>query len=1100
MDTEDMLGGAEDVTCGSEDMPDGAEDVTCGSEDMLGGVGYGRHGRGLQTALALLLAGLMAVSIFGFAKHGTFEWSLVQPEYWRMLAELAFCGFILWLFCAKIRDPIVFAQAVICLVAAFAWLHRILVGLIVAGLYLGYIRGVGRIVFSLLSGRKGWRRAWAASGIKAGPSGMATKPSTPAAESAADATGPWTASGIKAGPSETATEPVGAQGPDLAGADAPGTQVRNKADAQGGKKAEAQGRKRDETQESEGYGLPWYLETTLGMAALIVVFCLMSLAGVGQIRHLQLLVVATGVLMWALNRRTEPRAFGPRAFESRAFGPRAFESKAFGHRAFGRFADGLHALRNSSPWWVVACGLVFFLHLGRMNLALDFDSLWYGLRSPYVLENGRGIYENLGNIGVVYTYPKGLEILLLPLSNLPSYGFILAFQFWTLVLTLGAVWVLGSRVLDRQWVPWLVALTLFVPGISGMCLSAKPDLMTLFVQLVMLVELLAAMSPRPGAGIMAWDKSFVATDIAATSPGLGAGIMVARPSAGRQGFSGAGTVPRPGSINDDRRAFSGSGFWGHARIGSAIHVVFAFGACVLTFAMKPTALVFSTAICGLWVCLWAWGFKAPVDNESQPDPAAAPQSAADADMEFGVYRRRGFAAVYIALHLALLALVWGRTFVITGLPVTSVFASLFTKLGFALKYPFDAATIPDFGGSLGFGAWVIGALKRMAGFFICPVGEDMDHVILAWGSPGILFFFVVWLVYRFAGRRRSRKAPADAVSVAGEQQVVPLPGRSDLKAPADGVSAAGVRQAASHPGRSDLKAPADGVSAAGVRAGLSGLTFIAVPFMALNLYALLKLDQVDGNYFMLCYVLVILLGVAAAARAGLFKCLLVAMCVYNFFLLSLTNWAWVSSFTPIKLLHGGYFDHRGWVRERMEATGNGGIYNILAENPRYRVISVGEHPDMLLFPCNTQSYADISGYWGNVKLVYNTVLFERFLRFAQTDYIYLQGGFLEESEWCLGLMRYLVEYGVLRDVVYENGNVLARVDAQVDLLALYELEEIMQGGTGTFDSVISLPSDISPTKEIFPDASGLADMAASLAAGKDALAVFDENYTPGGGS
>ena len=71
---------------------------------------------------------------------------------------------------------------------------------------------------------------------------------------------------------------------------------------------------------------------------------------------------------------------------------------------------------------------MFCIQAGRMNTALDFDSLWYGVRSRYVLDNGNGIYENMGTIGIVYTYSKGWEVMTLPLANLPSYSFLLAFN------------------------------------------------------------------------------------------------------------------------------------------------------------------------------------------------------------------------------------------------------------------------------------------------------------------------------------------------------------------------------------------------------------------------------------------------------------------------------------------------------------------------------------------------------------------------------------------------------------------------------------------------------------------------------------------------
>ena len=36
---------------------------------------------------------------------------------------------------------------------------------------------------------------------------------------------------------------------------------------------------------------------------------------------------------------------------------------------------------------------MILLQAGRMNICADYDSLHYGLRNEYVLDNGGGIYE-----------------------------------------------------------------------------------------------------------------------------------------------------------------------------------------------------------------------------------------------------------------------------------------------------------------------------------------------------------------------------------------------------------------------------------------------------------------------------------------------------------------------------------------------------------------------------------------------------------------------------------------------------------------------------------------------------------------------------------
>ena len=76
------------------------------------------------------------------------------------------------------------------------------------------------------------------------------------------------------------------------------------------------------------------------------------------------------------------------------------------------------------------------LQLGRINIALDYDSLRYGLRSLSVLIGNTGIYDKLGTVNDVYVYPKGLEILTLALNNKMTFGFVLSFNYTCAILML----------------------------------------------------------------------------------------------------------------------------------------------------------------------------------------------------------------------------------------------------------------------------------------------------------------------------------------------------------------------------------------------------------------------------------------------------------------------------------------------------------------------------------------------------------------------------------------------------------------------------------------------------------------------------------------
>lgn len=130
------------------------------------------------------------------------------------------------------------------------------------------------------------------------------------------------------------------------------------------------------------------------------------------------------------------------------------------------------------------------LQAGRLNIAVDYDSLWYGVRSRYILDNGHGIYENLGTIGIVYTYSKGFEVLTLPLSQLPSYSFVTSINLWLSLGVLLMGYKIGRFYMKREQAVFLAALLSGVPGIMNMAVTAKSDIITLLVQEIMLYYLL----------------------------------------------------------------------------------------------------------------------------------------------------------------------------------------------------------------------------------------------------------------------------------------------------------------------------------------------------------------------------------------------------------------------------------------------------------------------------------------------------------------------------------------------------------------------------------------------------------------------------------
>ena len=469
----------------------------------------------------------------------------------------------------------------------------------------------------------------------------------------------------------------------------------------------------------------------LGSSAVILLFCLLSAAGAGRIPVMQFICAAAGLVLYA--------CYGAKLYRERRRKEKAADSAGRGSDrktgSFGRFFyPGCYTLIFTA----------FLIQAGRMNIALDFDTLWYGVRSEYILAGGAGIYENPGLVGMVYVYSKGLEVLTLPLSDLASHSYLLFFTLWLAVMGLMMVYRIARLFMGREYSVLAAALCASLPAIMNMGISAKPDIITWLLQLIM-IEYFFRYLISTGAG-------------------------------------------------EDRNG-KGSGR------GNVTLLILSAGAYLLSLTMKPTSLIFSTAVFGMMgIYLIGWrrlSFRASLRHWAS-----------------------------IILPGAALAGIWARTMMITGMPVTSVFTSIFAKLGFEMKYPFATGSLPQ--------NWQDESnlhvlLRRLWQMLLSPEGKDMGHVIIAWGTS-LLFFLVLFI----------------AVSV--------MMGAAEKKERGGIATAAAV---------------------------------IFWPFLAVNLISLVMLYQVDGNYFMLLYTFLVLIacrklsGLAQKSAKGLVILLLVPLLGFN---------------------------------------------------------------------------------------------------------------------------------------------------------------------------------------------------------------------------
>lgn len=330
-----------------------------------------------------------------------------------------------------------------------------------------------------------------------------------------------------------------------------------------------------------------------------------------------------------------------------------------------REAHGVYRLSYALPFLLI--------QLNRMNIAADYDSLRYGLRSRYVLLNG-SFFSALGQVNAVYSYPKGLELLLAPISSFPCFALPFMLQFWTLLAIALLLWLLSRQLSgSRLHADLAVQILLMLSAVTNMSLTAKTDLLTLLFQLLLLFYFLRE-KPWKGlaAGIFSYSLKPTAVVFTTLSLLVLSGELLRERCLARGREAGG---RRDGLFCADSEARGAAGGAETGVVQSAPRSAAAAG-----FRSALPALLFCTAFTGL---------------------------------------------------------VTLRTLCITGVPVSTTFTALFQRMGFRVNWPFNLDAHIDYSGARSPGIALLSLLRRLFLLLFCPVGEDMLHVAIAWGGVWI---------------------------------------------------------------------------------------------------------------------------------------------------------------------------------------------------------------------------------------------------------------------------------------------------------------------------------------------------------------------------
>jgi len=616
---------------------------------------------------------------------------------------------------------------------------------------------------------------------------------------------------------------------------------------------------------------------------------------------------------------------------------------------FKRFLAFLEKDFQEGELYPLVFALPFFiLQMNRSNVALDYDSLRYGLRSAYVLFP-EGFFSAHGQINSVYSYPKGLELLTYPLNYLPGYGFLLSFSLWTYLALALVFGLLLFHFQENRKKLYLGILCFFLlSSVGNMSLTMKTDLFTLLLQLSALYFFLK-----------------------------------------------------------------------RKRLQSCFLLFF-------SYSFKPTAVVFSTllGIVFLLTMLLECFGKRSIKTNSQVNTDRNTNTNASINAKTGInsnintnYNRiqaKGekwtSELPFVLFSLVYTGMITLRTFLITGLPFSTTFTGIFKAIGFHVNWPFNLDAHVDYSGELSFSESAFSFFRRLFSFLFYPVGEDMEHVAIAWS--GVLFplilLFALWQCFSIG-----RKC---------------LPGRNHL------LGGNSLLERNSLSGREAFLCRGSGDASPWDYLPLS-LSFLVI--MAFSLLSFVMLWQIDGNYYILWESLALLLcfsGGNLQEKRGIIL-LLKAFFFFPFYLAAFlgtitTSWAGAVGFTPIDLANKGYYDHALVELENQGEKGSLPAFSEMAKNPRHHVLAFAETPECYRIPCNVQSITDVEGSGGSPGLYDSPLYFAWFLKWSDTDYVYLEQRFLhdEREERAREMLLQMAEEGIFQSPMLVEKNIILPLD------------------------------------------------------------------------
>lgn len=510
----------------------------------------------------------------------------------------------------------------------------------------------------------------------------------------------------------------------------------------------------------------------------------------------------------------------------------------------------------------------------RANLGTDYDSLWYGLRSNEVLAPETGIYDKVIMMACVYTYSKGFEAFTLVFSGLRTYSFVLGCNIMLCVMLFSAIYELGKQKASNRASILMVMLAALTPSILNMTITAKSDIATIYLQIVVLLYAVKALKNSDGQYLLA-----------------------------------------------------------------------SFSALILSFGFKPSSIVFSTIIFLITLILAA---KQRISIKAKE---------------------------WLALSFAVggLGVLFARTVIITGYPITSLVVGIFKRIGIEPKYPYTLPTIRTMSlRELFIPENFTERFLRLFKIFFAPNTSDIYTLEVSWWGA---LFTVIWIIAILSIICR----PMHTVRLMRQDKVIAFQVWLLLICSAAGVG------------------------------------------------CMMLLTTPDGNYFILLHALTYWYVGTELYRAAdkVQLTLMIPLVMCNFLLCIATSWSWINGLTPIDLSNKGYYNHEEkYIKPVVEANEALPLYEYLEVQPEKKWIACSTREEMMfVLPGTIEVYVHHI-VWG-ANTIADAQAFDKYMHYAGVDGIILEPVYQEYYPECMDLIWQLAQQGHLKlDFTSENYIVL----------------------------------------------------------------------------